>query len=480
MAYVKGEDRYQITMFPDSIDDYVAEDNPVRVIDAFVEGLDVAALGFKYSNPNPLGRPAYDPKDMLKLYLYGYLNRIRSSRRLEAEAGRNLELIWLMRKLKPDFKTIADFRKDNKKPLKQVFKQFNLLCSQWELYGKEIVAIDGTKIRANNSKRNNYNEKKIKRQLKYIEEKINQYMAELEEGDKAEAGSRVPTAEEIKQRIKELESRKGNYKEMLDIIQEGETTEISGTDPDARLMSVNNNGIEVCYNIQIVVDGQHSLIVDCEVINNPTDHGQLSDMAGKAQEVFEKKEIKVLADKGYYSTQELKACQEAGLETYVAKQRFANRTEDEGFYSDKFTYDPEQDHYICPAGNILTPANYRKSKGQVIGRDYRNSKACSTCELRDRCTKAKRGRSIFRNIEQNLLDEVDKRTAENKILYSRRQMIVEHPFGTIKRNWGYNHFLTRGLESVKTETCLMFLAYNLKRAINILGVKEILKRLQPA
>jgi transposase len=275
LAYIKGEDRNQITLFPESIDEYINEDNPVRVIEAFVMRLDIAKLGFKYSKEDSIGRPPYNPQDMLKLYLYGYLNRIRSSRRLEAEAGRNLELIWLMRKLKPDFKTIADFRKDNKKPLKQVFKQFSLLCKEWDLYSQEVVAVDGSKFRASNSKRNNYNEKKLKRHIKYIDDKIEQYITDLEAGDAAEAGIHNPTAEEINQRIKELKERKFSYEEKLEGLKNSEDTEISTTDPDARLMVVNNNGIEVCYNVQTVVDGKNSLIVDCEVINNPTDHGQL-------------------------------------------------------------------------------------------------------------------------------------------------------------------------------------------------------------
>jgi len=480
MAYIQGEDRHQVTLFPESVDDYISEENPVRVIEAFVNNLDLVDLGFTRAEAAPLGRPPYDPRDLLKLYIYGYLNRIRSSRRLESEAARNLELIWLLSRLKPDFKTIADFRKDNKTAIRKVFKQFSLLCKEWDLYSQTVVAVDGSKFRASNSKRSNYNEKKLKRHIKYIDEKIDQYLDEIEAGDLAEADTHRPTAEEINQRIKELKERKINYEEMLQNIQESEVKEISATDADARLMIANNNGIEVCYNIQTVVDGGHSLVVDCEVINNPTDHGQLSTMAKRAQEVFETQEIKVLADKGYYSTQELKACQEAGIETYVAKQRFANRTEDEGFYPNRFSYNTEQDNYLCPAGQILTAASYRKIKGQVIGRNYQNYKACQACEMRERCTKSKRGRMILRNIDQALLNEVDQRTRENKELYHRRQMIVEHPFGTVKRSWGYSYFLTRGFESVRTETCLAFLAYNLTRVINILGVKEMIRRLQPA
>jgi len=284
LAYITGEDRYQITMFPECIDDYVSDDNPVRFIEAFVMSLDLIKMGFKYSQDNKIGRPPYNPQDMLKLYIYGYLNRIRSSRRLEAEAARNLELIWLMRKLKPDFKTIADFRKDNKKALIQVFREFSLLCKDWGLYGREIVAIDGSKFRASNSKRNNYNEKKLNRHIKYIEDKIKQYMEDLEEGDAAEAGIPKSTAEEINQRIKELQERKVKYQEKLEELQKSNDTEVSTTDPDARLMAVNNNGIEVSYNVQTVVDAKHSLIVDTEVTNNPTDYDQLSNMAKKSSE----------------------------------------------------------------------------------------------------------------------------------------------------------------------------------------------------
>lgn len=480
MAYIQGEDRYQVTMFPESIDEYICEDNPVRVIEAYVISLDMDKLGFKRAQPSPLGRPPYDPRLLLKLYLYGYLNRIRTSRRLEIEAARNLELVWLLQRLKPDFKTIADFRKDNKEALKRVFKHFSLLCKEWGLYSQTMVAVDGSKFRANNSKRNNYSEKKLDRHIKYLEEKVNQYLKELEDGDRDEAGNHRPTSEEIKKHIQDLKERKLKYEEMLTTMQESEIREISVTDPDARLMVVNNNGIEVGYNVQTVVDSEHSLVVDCEVINNPTDHGQLCTMGKRAQEVFQTEELKVLADKGYYSAQELKDCHEAKMETYVAKQRFANRTDDEEFYPHRFTYNPEQDHYICPAGQILLPANYRKSKGEIIGRNYRNYKACQGCELKDSCTKSKKGRTIFRNKDQSLLDEVDKRTKDHKELYSRRQMIVEHPFGTLKRSWGYGHFLTRGLASVNTEACLNFLAYNLTRVMNILGVKEMVRRLQPA
>ena len=480
MAYIKGTDRRQTTLFPESIDDYVCEDNPVRVIEAFVENLDIVALEFKRAQTAPVGRPPYDPRDLLKLYLYGYLNRIRSSRKLESEAARNLEVIWLLSSLKPDFKTIADFRRDNKEALRRVFKQFSLLCKEWGLFAQTLVAIDGSKFKANNSKKNNYNRKKLKRHLKYIDEKINDYLHELEEGDQREEDIHKPTAQEIAEHIEQLKNRKLDYEEKLNAIEKSDVKEISTTDPDSRQMAVNNNGTDICYNVQTVVDGEHCLVIDYDVINNPTDHSQLSNMAKRGQAVLKAKELHVLADKGYYSAPELKSCEELGFKTYVTKQKFAGRTKDKEFYQAKFSYDKEHDRYICPAGQALYPGRYRKHEGKIIGRDYLNYKACKACDVKDRCTKGKRGRTVYRNNDQDLLDKIDQRTREDKELYNRRQMIVEHPFGTIKRNWGFSYFLTRGLQSVSAESGLAFLAYNMKRAINIMGVREMVKRLQEA
>lgn len=479
MAYVKGEDRNQITLFPEAVDDYIASDNPVRVIEAFVNSLDMQKLGFQRAEPKNTGRPPYDPRDLLKLYLYGYLNRIRSSRRLETEAGRNLELLWLLRKLKPDFKTIADFRKDNSKSLKEVFKQFTLLCKEWDLYGKEVIAVDGSKFRASNSKRNNFNQKKIQRHLKYIEEKINSYFNKLDSNDQDEADIHVPNAEEIQKRIEELKSRKEKYIAMQQQMEETGATEVSTTDPDARLMAVNNNGVEVSYNVQTAVDQKYKLVVDSEVINNPADQGQLSNMAKQAKEVLEVDEIKVLADKGYYSTNDLIECETNHIETYVPKQRFTGNIANFDFQADKFHYDQEQNIYLCPAGQILYPGRIREANG-VKYQDYKNYRACKDCPLKNQCTRAQKGRTISRNLAQPLLDEIDQRTRENRKLYVQRQMIVEHPFGTVKRIWGYNHFLTRGLVSVNVENKLHLLAYNLRRVINILGVEEIVRRLAPA
>jgi transposase len=471
-----GEDRSQITLFPEAVDDYITSDNPVRVIEAFVSSLNMQELGFLRTDPNVTGRPAYDPKDLLKLYLYGYMNRIRSSRRLETEAGRNLELFWLLRRLKPDFKTIADFRKDNPKAIKGVFKQFNMLCKDWDLYGKQVIAVDGSKFRASNSKRNNFTEKKIKRQLKYLDEKIDIYLNELDNNDADEIDIHLPSEAEIKKRIEELKSRKDKYLNMQEEMKATGATEISTTDPDARLMAVNNNGVEVSYNVQTAVDQKHKLVVDSEVINNPADQGQLSNMAKKAKEVLEAEEIKVLADKGYYATKDLVECETNGIETYVPKQRFTGNVENTDFQPDKFKYDKEQDIYICPAGQVMHPGRIREDKG-VKYQVYKNNRACKQCPLKDQCSKSSSGRTIHRNLAQERLDEIDRRTRENKELYLQRQMIVEHPFGTVKRIWGFSYFLTRGVESVRAENKLHFLAYNMRRVINILGVEEIVRRL---
>lgn len=476
MAYIQGEDRKQITLFANCIEDYVENDNPVRGIEAFVESLDINVMGFKKANPAEVGRPPYDPRDLLKLYIYGYLNRIRSSRRLETETGRNIELMWLMRKLTPDFKTIADFRRDNSDALKSVFRQFNILCKGWGLFGETIIAIDGTKIRANNSKKKNYSRKKVKRQITYIDQRIEEYLEQLDQADKDEAEIQVPTAQEIHQRIAKLKERKQDYQNLLEEMQNQGINEVSLTDPDARMMAVNNNGVDVCYNVQIAVDSLHSLVVDCDVINNPTDHGQLSEMGKRSKEVLEVEELDVLGDKGYYSAKDLITCEEEKLTTYVAKQKYAANIKDPEFYNSEFKYDAKENVYICPAGQKLYPGRIRKT-GNTEGQDYKNYRACKNCQYKDRCTKSKKGRAIFRNIHQEFLDQVDKRTQENKVLYQRRQLIVEHPFGTVKRQWGFNYFLTRGLKSVKTEASLAFLAYNFRRVISILGVEGIRTRL---
>jgi transposase len=479
MSYIKGEERNQIILFPESIDDYIGDNNSARVIDEYVEQLDMESLGFKKAVCPLIGRPPYDPKDMLKLYLYGYLNRIRSSRRLEHEATRNIEVMWLLMKLKPDFKTIADFRKDNKIALKEVFRTFTKLCDEWGLFGKELVAIDGSKFRACNSKRNNYSVKKLDRNIKYISEKIDAYLQELDENDRAETNDRKPIAEEIQQRIQELKNRKQKYETYQKQLKENGKNEISTTDPDAHLMANNNNNVDVSYNVQTTVDSKHKLIVDFKVSQKPNDLGELDNMALRAKKLFGGKNFEALADKGYYKAQDLKKCVENGITPYVTKQIYSNGTEDKDFYPDKFRYDKDKKVYICPAGKELYYYRQRTQKDKgVLGYDYRNYEACKNCEFKQRCTKSEKGRTIYRHVDQDFLDTIDLNTQINMDKYKLRQMIVEHPFGTIKRGWGAYYFLTRRKLSVRAEISLSFLAYNMKRVMNILGNEELLKRLR--
>ncbi len=479
MPYIEGEDRNQMILFPECIDDYIDEDNVVRVIDVYVEQLDVATLGFKFAVSPGRGRPPFRPQILIKLYMYGYLNGIRSSRRLEHETKRNLELMWLLGKLSPDHKTIANFRKDHKKLLKQLFQDFNILCRSWGLFGKELVAFDGSKFKASNSKRNNFSKKKLDRHLKYIDEKIEQYLKELDENDERESMDRKPTAKEINERIKELRERKHTYETYQKELEETGKNELSTTDPDARLMASNNNGLDVSYNVQASVDDKHKMVADFEVTNSPNDQGQLSEMAVRTKEFFEVTALDALADKGYYEVEDLKVCVENGITPIVSKQTYSNGTGDQDFYPGKFRYDKDRDVYICPAGHALSYGRTRKTKEKEIqGYDYNNFQACQACAYKERCTKSKKGRSIFRHVDQDFLDTIDAHTKARKDTYSLRALIVEHPFGTIKRNWNAYYFLTRGQCSVSAEMALSFLAYNFKRAIKVLGVKEILRRLR--
>jgi len=451
MGYIEGEDRNQIILFPESIDEYVSDNNSIRIIDEYIQQLNLKSLHFKRAATPLMGRPPYHPKDMLKLYLYGYLNRIRSSRRLEQEAIRNLEVIWLIRKLKPDFKTIADFRKDNKQALKKVFRDFTKLCDEWELFGKELVAIDGSKFRACNSKKNNYNTKKLEQHLKHLDEKIEGYLQELDDHDRIESPDRQPDAREITERIQQLKDRKEKYQQYMRKLKQSGENEISTTDPDSRLM-VNNNHVEVSYNVQTTVDAKHKLIADFKVTGKPNDLGQLAPMALRAKRLFGHKTFEVLADKGYYQAKDLEKCSEKGITLYVTKQTHANTTKDQAFYSEQFKYNKTKNTYLCPAGKELHYYRIRKKDGKIIGYEYRNDAVCKDCKFKARCTRAQKGRSIFRHVKQDLLDHIDAQTKKNFKKYKLRQMIVEHPFGTIKRGWGAYYFLTRRKVSVSAET----------------------------
>lgn len=479
MAYISGMNRNQAQMFPEYLDDYVDDDNPVRVIEVFVESLDLKKLQFAKINSGGPGAPSYNPKDLLKLYLYGYMSSIRSSRKLEKATYVNIEVIWLIRKLHPDFKTIADFRKENKNQIKLIFKQFNLLCKDWNLFGGELVAVDGTKFRADNSKKNNYNKKKIDRQLKYIEEKTEEYLNALDESDNESEINPKYTVEQLKEKIEELEKRKEYYKDLEQKIENSTDNEISTTDPDARMMDNKKNGLEVNYNVQIAVDAKNKLILATEVTNKPSDQGHLNDMTQAAKETLglgEKDTLGVTADKGYYQAEDLKKCDENGIVTYITHQTYSNATGNPEYYSDKFKYDSKEDVYICPREQKLYRTNHKAEELERV--QYKNFRACKNCPNKDKCTKSGKGRIISRGKHQDFLDIVDARTLDNMDIYHQRQMIVEHPFGTVKRTMNAGYFLTRGLKSVRAEADLTFLAYNIKRVINILGVKEIIRKIE--
>lgn len=475
MKYISGIDRGQVLLFPEIIDDYISDDNPVRFIDAFVDSLDVMELGFKHAELNETGRPPYNPADLLKLYIYGYLNRIRSSRMLERECKRNIEVMWLLKKLAPDFKTIADFRKDNSKALKNVFTEFVFLCKKLELFGGELVAIDGSKFKAVNSKKRNFSEPKLVKKLKEIDEKINNYFKELEENDSRDED--VKSSTDLKEKIEMLEKRKEEYQRLLGRLKESGEKQISLTDPDSRAM-VNNQRVEVCYNVQSAVDAKHKLIVHYEVTNDVIDRNQLSKMAKQTKNILEVDKLEITCDKGYYDAIEIKECVDNGVIPYIPKplptvSKKINVPEPL-FYGDKFEYDEEKDVYICPAGQEMTFRSWGKHHGKMMKR-YRTD--CRECEFKTRCTRNKHGRVIYRWEYEEVLEDMSERINENPDIIKKRQELSEHPFGTMKRALNQGYMLMKGLVKVNGEIALTMLAYNIKRATNIVGVKSLVAHL---
>lgn len=473
MGYIEGEDRKQTVLFPEVLDDYISEENAVRFIDVFIEGLDLSELGFLKAIPKETGRPPYDPGDLLRLYVYGYLNRTRSSRRLETEAGRNLELMWLMRKLRPDFKTIADFRKDNAQGIKQVCREFTLWCKRLELFGGELVAIDGSKFRAVNSPKRNFTEKKLRRMLKEIDGKIEEYLKQLDRQDQQESGQRRLSPEQLKEKIEQYQQRRGQYQQWKTDLEGGAESQVSLTDPQSRSMRV-GHGVEVSYNVQIVVDHKHKLVVEHEVSNEVTDQGQLSAMAKKAQERLGVQTLEVVADRGYYNGGEVKACEESGMTVYVPKPNNSSNLKRGLFTKEDFVYQPDKDCYRCPAGKELSYRYQTLEQGRLM-RSYAIS-GCKSCELRSGCSINKKGiRSIKRWVDEAILEAMARRIAEHPEKVELRKCLVEHPFGTIKRAMNQGYFLMRGLTKVGAEMSLTVLAYNLKRVINILGVRTMVE-----
>jgi transposase len=472
MGYISGESRNQIYLLPESVDDYIGEDNPVRFLDAFVDKLELGELGFQHAVPAEVGQPAYDPGDLLRLYLYGYLNRIRSSRRLEKEAARNLEVMWLIRKLRPDFKTIADFRKDNSGAIKRVCREFTLLCQQLDLFGGELVAIDGSKFQAVNSKGRNFSARKLKQVIEEIDAKIEAYLKHLDQRDVEEARVAVPRAAEMKEQLERWRERKQVYENCQQQLQQSGEKQISLTDPDSRKMSM-GHGSQIGYNVQVAVDAKHKLIVEHEVTTAVTDQGQLTLMAERAKRTLGVDRLEVLADMGYYDGAEVKKCEQQGIMAYIPKPLTSANTKLGLFGKERFHYDTDKDVYVCPAGEELRYRFGTKEKGRAIR--YYSTSACGRCALKAQCTRNKRNRRITRWEYEDVLERMKQRVDQHPELMRQRKMIVEHPFGTIKRWMEQSFFLMRGKNKVSAEMSLTVLAYNLRRVITLIGVPPLIQ-----
>ena len=477
MAHILGHDRSQLLLLPEAVDDYVAADNPVRFIEAFVDGLDLAALGFIGTVPKATGRPGYAPADLLKLYIYGYLNRVRSSRRLEAETHRNIEVIWLLRHLKPDFKTIADFRRDNRKVFRSVFRQFVLLCKQLDLFGRELLAVDGTRIKAVNNKDRNFTRASLAEFIKQADKKLDDYLQRLDHSDATEQSAGGARVANLAEKIAAIRGRRERCQEMLAELDRTGESQISLTDPDSRAMAAHTH-VAVGYNVQVAVDTKHKLIVEQQVTNQVLDMGLLTETAEPAKEILGIETIDVVADKGYFKIEDIEACEKAGMEPYVPRPQRGPSVRAGFFRKDEFKYDPETDSYTCPAGQRLTP--YSSSALRQLKKiNYANRKACRDCPLRARCTD-NQFRTVSRLENEAVLDRMQERLAKRPEVLNQRRETVEHPFGSIKQWMNQGAFLMRGLEKVRAEFSLTALAYNIRRVLNLIAFDKLMAAVKAA
>jgi transposase len=477
MRYVTGTDRSQTTLLPEVLDDYIQDENPVRFIDAYVDNLDLVELDFTYSETKETGRKPYNPADMLKLYIYGYLNKIRSSRQLERAAHRNIELMWLLRRLQPDFKTIADFRKDNTQSIRAVCREFILLCRKLKLFGCELIAIDGSKFKASNSNRRNFTKNKLTKLIKKIDDEIDSYLNDLDTGDQREKDVKKHSSEELKEKIEQLRKRKDKYHQLKKQLEQSEDQQISLTDPDSRMMH-SQQGKDVSYNVQIVTDSKHKLIVTHAVTNECNDQKQLHVMSFQAKDVLAKETLDVVADAGYFERENIKKCHDDHITTYVPSPTRSHNKSLGLYTNDDFLYDAEQDTYQCPAGQTLTFRGYRKRKKSGIREKKYTTHACYTCPLKLKCTRSKTTRYIYRWEHEDIMEQLKQRLKEKSEMIHIRKALVEHPFGTIKHGMGFRQFLTRGMNNVSAEMSLSVLAYNLKRVLNIVNFKELMLAIQ--
>src|SRR5512134_3260141 len=468
--FIEGEDRSQATLLPACLDDYIAEDNPVRAVDAFVEELDLQALGFAGAEPAETGRPAYHPAVLLKLYIYGYLNRIPSSRRLEREAQRNVELMWLTGRLAPDFKTIADFRRANGVGIRNVCRRFVQLCRELKLFTQAIVAIDSSKFKAVNSRDRNFTPNKVDRRQQQIEESIQRYLDALDTADRTQPAEVEATTERLREKIETLRGQMRRMDRIRDELKATADEQISETDPDARSMISQAKGTGVVgYNVQAAVDAKHHLIVTHEVTNEGNDRAQLTKMAIAARDEMGKTKMQAIADRGYFNSNEVKATLEAGITPLVPKPMTSNAKAEGRFSKLDFVYIAQDDEYQCPAGER---AIYRFSaieNGLKIRKYW--SSACPRCPLKSQCTTSSY-RRMTRWEHERILEAMQRRLDRKPEAMTLRRRTIEHVFGTLKHWMGSTHFLTRGLEHVGTEMCLHVLAYNFKRLIKLLGMAK--------
>ena len=472
MNYIHGEDRNQMRI--ESLESFASPDSEVRVIDKIVDAMDIESLGFKLGNNKDSGRPKFDPKDLLKLYIYGYFNGIRSSRKLAKQCVINKEVIWLIKDIKPKYRVIADFRKDNIDALESIFKSFVNYCINLGLYSRELVALDGTKLEASASKRKHYSRNKLIKMREIANSKIKEYLHEIEVSDRLENQKELDK-ELINIEIDNLKEKLKYYDELEKNMDEADVNEINLTDNDARTVKFGaHQGTDVGYNVQAVVDCKNKLITTFEVNNLSQDQGQLYTMSKKAKDIYKVKTLEVLADKGYFDSNDIHQCEREEIITYVSKPCYSNGIGDSRYFSEKFKYDNKTDTYICPEGNRLYLIT-RKKDSKI--KEYNNSEVCNRCSNKSKCTKAKNGKVIRRNESSQSVENMILRLETCKDKYSLRKSIVEHPFGTLKRNMNFTYLLLRNFKNVRGEISIAFFTYNLKRVIKILGVKGILESL---
>jgi len=473
--YKTSTSRDQLSFMPLCLDDMISADNEVRAIDAIVDRLDITDMGFVYSETKQTGRKPYSPVDMFKLYAYSYINGIRSSRKIERECHRNIEVMWLIHELKPDFKTIADFRKNNKKPIKLAFSKFSMICDELGLIGKELIAVDGSKFRASNSRMAYHSEKKIEKKIEHYQKVAEEYIKLLDSSDDQEQATEASPLgkREIQSKIDRINTRLSELEELRRQVKE--TGTIYETDPDSKMMKMNNNGVDICHNVQIAVEDKNHLIVAVDVTSQPIDKQQFHNMALQAKQELGVDTITAIADKGYYSAEQFYRCKSDGIIPIVSKADHSNAAATNAYGKIHFNYDEQNKGYICPQGHLLRGYAQRKKNGYVR---YYNYAACAQCPVKSQCSTSAKGRVIHDRPLQRYAVEVDKRTNANLDMYKKRKQMVEHPFGTVKRAMGFTYFLTRGNANVKTESLLHFLAYNMKRVMNLMGTAKLVRVLE--